>query len=298
MKKEIVVAGLLIFTGLCAVAFTYVYASFPNTQLAAALLFFAFGSLAAAMVVWEHELMPRVETIEQRGSLPSAPAQNEAASDEFLQGADVVVGRRPWLVKILAGAAGALGVAVLFPLRSLAPTFANISDLTHTSWRKGSRMVRADGRLVHASDLDVNSVLTVFPEGHVGPQFANDMANDATVLVRVPVDELQLPPDRAAWAPSGLLAFSKVCTHAGCAVGLYRAAARQLFCPCHQSTFDVLRGGDRVFGPAARGLPQLPIGIGNDGTIAALGDYPEPIGPGYWERGYPPQGSSPPPQPS
>ncbi len=297
MKKEFVVAGLLGVTALCAIAFTYVYASFPSTQLAAALLLFAFGSLAAALVVWEHELMPRGETIEQRGSLPSGQEKNDAASDEFFHGADEFVGRRSWLVKVLAGAAGALGIAVLFPLRSLAPTFAGISDLTHTSWRKGSRMVRQDGRLVHATDLDVNSVVTVFPEGHVGPGFANDMANDATMLVRVPVDELQLPADRAAWAPGGLLAFSKVCTHAGCPVGLYRAAARQLFCPCHQSTFDVLTGGDRVFGPAARGLPQLPIRVERDGTIAALGDYPEPIGPGYWERGYPPRPSSP-PQPS
>lgn len=295
MKKETVVAGLLVFTVLCAVAFTYVYASFPSTQLAAALLFFAFGSLAAAMVVWEHELMPRGVTVEERGSLPSGQTKNEAATQEFLHGTELLVGRRTWLLRLFAGAAGALGIAVLFPLRSLAPTFANISDLTHTSWRKGSRMVREDGNLVHAGDLDVNSVVTVFPEGHVGPQFANDMANDATMLVRVPADEVQLPPDRVAWAPQGLLAFSKVCTHAGCPVGLYRAAARQLFCPCHQSTFDVLRGGDRVFGPAARALPQLPIRIESDGTIAALGDYPEPIGPGYWERGYPPQGASPPP---
>ncbi len=286
MKKETVVAGLLGVTILCAVAFTYVYASFPSTQLAAALLFFAFGALAAALVVWEHELMPRTVTVEQRGSLPSGQDKNDAASDEFLHGADVLIGRRTWLAKILAGAAGAIGIALLFPLRSLAPTFASVSDLTHTNWRKGSRMVREDGRLVHAQDLEADSVLTVFPEGHVGPQFANDMANDATMLLRVPVDELQLPDGRATWAPGGLLAFSKVCTHAGCPVGLYRAAARQLFCPCHQSTFDVLHGGDRVFGPAARGLPQLPIRIEADGTIAALGDYPEPIGPGYWERGY------------
>jgi len=283
-KKELVVAALLTATIVCAVAFAYVYATSADTQLAAALLTVAFGGLAAALVVWEHELMPRKVTIEDRGSLPSGADKNDAASDEFLRGADETVGRRWWLVRVFAGALGTLGIAVLFPLRSLAPTFANISDLTHTSWRRGSRLVRADGTLVRADDLDVNSVVTVFPEGHVGPQYANDMANDATVLVRVPAAELHLPPERVGWAPQGLLAFSKVCTHAGCPVGLYRAAARQLFCPCHQSTFDVLTGGNRIFGPAARGLPQLPIRIDPDGTIAALSDYPEPIGPGYWER--------------
>jgi ubiquinol-cytochrome c reductase iron-sulfur subunit len=283
--KEAIVAALLGMTILASIGFAFVYATSAQTQISAALLCVALGTLAAALVVWEHQLMPRAESTEARGSLPSGAEKDDAAAQTFLRGVDEVVGRRPWLIRLLAGAAGMVGVAVLFPLRSFAPTFASVDDLTHTSWRKGSRLVREDGTIVRASDLEVNSVLTVFPEGHVGPQFANVMAHDATVLVRVPTDELRLPAERAAWGPQGLLAFSKVCTHAGCPVGLYRAAARQLFCPCHQSTFDVLTGGTRTFGPAVRALPQLPIAIGQDGSLEALGDFPEPIGPGYWERG-------------
>lgn len=282
--KEAIVAALLVVTILASIGFAFVYVTSAQTQLSAALLCVALGTLAAAMVVWEHELMARCETTEERGSLPSGNAKNDAAAAAFTSGVDEVVGRRSWLARIFAGAAGAIGLAALFPLRSFAPTFAKVDDLTHTSWRKGSRLVREDGSIVHARDLEVNSVVTVFPEGHVGPSFANAMANDATMLVRVPAGELHLPADRAAWAPEGLLAFSKVCTHAGCPVGLYRAAARELFCPCHQSTFDVLSGGTRIFGPAARALPQLPIEIAQDGTLEALGDFPEPIGPGYWER--------------
>jgi len=282
--KEALVAGLLAITILASAGFAVVYATSAQTQLSAALLVFAFGSLAAAMVVWEHELMARRQTVEERGSLPSRSDANDAAAASLREGAREVVGRRSWLVRIFAGAAGAIGIAALFPLRSFAPRFANVEALAHTSWRKGARLVREDGTLVHAADLEINSVVTVFPEGHVGDRFENDMANDATVLVRVPPDELKLPADRAAWAPGGLLAFSKVCTHAGCPVGLYRAAARELFCPCHQSTFDVLTGGKRTFGPAARGLPQLPLAIASDGALEAQGDYPEPVGPGYWER--------------
>lgn len=282
--KEALVASLLGLTILCSVAFAAAYATSAQTQLCAALIAIALGALAAAMVVWEHQLLPRRETTEERGSLPSADAKNAAAANVLMEGTREVVARRGWLVRIFAGAAGALGLALLFPLRSLAPGDANISELRHTSWRRGSRLVREDGTLVRASDLEIDSVVTVFPEGHVGPEYANAMTNDATVLVRVPVTELQLPVERAAWGPQGLLAFSKVCTHAGCPVALYRAAARELFCPCHQSTFDVLVGGKRVFGPAARALPQLPIAIAPDGTLEALGDFPEPIGPGYWER--------------
>jgi ubiquinol-cytochrome c reductase iron-sulfur subunit len=91
---------------------------------------------------------------------------------------------------------------------------------------------------------------------------------------------------RAAEAAFGtLVAFSKVCTHAGCPVGLYQAETRELFCPCHQSAFNVLKGAQPASGPATRALPQLPLGIDDDGYLIALGDFPEPVGPGFWNRG-------------
>lgn len=285
MKRfEIVVASLFGVTMLAAIGFAVEYALGAQTQVESALLGLALATLAGAMVVWERTLMPKVVSVEDRGSLSSGEERNAAASEAFLDGVRDVVGRRTWLVKLFGGALATLGIGALFPLRSLAPELANIDSLAHTSWTKGARFVREDGTLVHADDLEVNSIVTVFPEGHVGPQFVDEMANDATVLVRVPPSELALPADRASWAPDGLLAFSKVCTHAGCPVALYRAAARQLFCPCHQSTFDVLTGGERIFGPAARGLPQLPIALAADGTIEAQSDYPQAIGPDYWER--------------
>ncbi|HEY5628804.1 MAG TPA: Rieske (2Fe-2S) protein, partial [Candidatus Limnocylindrales bacterium] len=70
--------------------------------------------------------------------------------------------------------------------------------------------------------------------------------------------------------------------HAGCPVGLYRNVEHRLICPCHQSTFDVLSGAQPVFGPASRPLPQLPIRIDADGTVVALGDFSEPVGPAFW----------------
>jgi ubiquinol-cytochrome c reductase iron-sulfur subunit len=91
-----------------------------------------------------------------------------------------------------------------------------------------------------------------------------------------------LPGERAAWAPEGCVGYSKICTHAGCPVGLYRSEAHQLLCPCHQSTFDVLRGAVPVFGPAARPLPQLPMEVDADGYLVARGDFHEPVGPSFW----------------
>ena len=117
----------------------------------------------------------------------------------------------------------------------------------------------------------------MFPEGHEGS------ADAQAVLIRVEEDLLALPESRSGWAPSGLVAYSKICTHAGCPLTLYLAADHELRCPCHQSTFDVLHAAEPVYGPAARALPQLPLEIREDRTVVALGDFSAPVGPAFWE---------------
>jgi ubiquinol-cytochrome c reductase iron-sulfur subunit len=122
----------------------------------------------------------------------------------------------------------------------------------------------------------VGSIITVFPEGHT------DAADSQTVLVKVEEGEARHLAGREDWAPEGLFAYSKICTHAACPVGLYQVDTHQLLCPCHQSAFDVLDGAKPVFGPAKRPLPQLPLVIGPDGVLQARGDYAIPVGPAYW----------------
>ena len=43
------------------------------------------------------------------------------------------------------------------------------------------------------------------------------------------------------WGYEGIVAYSKICTHVGCPVGLYEQQTHHLLCPCHQSTFDVTK---------------------------------------------------------
>jgi ubiquinol-cytochrome c reductase iron-sulfur subunit len=76
-----------------------------------------------------------------------------------------------------------------------------------------------------------------------------------------------------------LVAYSKICTHAGCPVGLLRTGDDALFCPCHQATFDTARGALPAFGPASEPLPQLPLGTDAEGYLVALGDFVGPVGP-------------------
>jgi ubiquinol-cytochrome c reductase iron-sulfur subunit len=177
---------------------------------------------------------------------------------------------------MLGLAAAALGAAAVFPIRSLGPSPGR--SLQRTPWRAGTRLVGEDGDPITVEDIPLGGFLTVFPEGHVGS------ADGQTVLVRVDPDANRPRPGRKDWAPDGLLAYNKVCTHAGCPVGLYQAASHQLLCPCHQSAFDVLDGARPVFGPATRSLPQLPLAIDAQGYLRARSDYTEPVGPAYWNR--------------
>ncbi|MDP9020330.1 MAG: Rieske 2Fe-2S domain-containing protein, partial [Actinomycetota bacterium] len=102
-----------------------------------------------------------------------------------------------------------------------------------------------------------------------------------TLLIRTGAGRLEL----AQPTVGDIVAYSKLCTHTGCPVGLYQQQEQLLLCPCHQSTFDVLHGAQPIFGPAARPLPQLPIGVDHQGFFVALGEFPQPVGGGFWDRG-------------
>jgi ubiquinol-cytochrome c reductase iron-sulfur subunit len=268
---ERLVAAAFAVTMLTGVALLVVYGLGGQTQVEGLLLAVCLGGLGLGIVVWAQELMDTRTTIEERhplASRPPAPGLGETLDEE------AGFTRRTVLVRMLLGALGGLGAALAIPALSLGP--APGRELFATSWTAGRRLVDIDGAPVRAADLEIGSVATVFPEGDVGS------AEAQTLLIRVPPDALRLSPDRLANAPDGYVAYSKVCTHAGCPVGLYRADEHMLICPCHQSTFDVLQGAVPVFGPAARALPQLPIALADDGTFTALGDFPEPVGPAFW----------------
>jgi ubiquinol-cytochrome c reductase iron-sulfur subunit len=162
-------------------------------------------------------------------------------------------------------------------VRSLSPRPGN--SLEHTAWGPGVRLVTADGQPLRPGDLDVGEVATVYPEGHT------DAGGDSSVLlIRVDPAMLTLPPGREDWTPQGMVAFSKLCTHAGCPVGLYQERSSELFCPCHQSVFYVLDGARPISGPASRPLPQLPLELGPDGYLRATSDFHEPVSAGFWRR--------------
>jgi len=252
-----------------------VYVQGGEPQLEGALLAVALGGVSVGLILWAKRLMPHGPDTQPRAVTPPQAADRREAEEAFEEGAERI-GRRRFLGRMLAVAIGAFGVAAVIPIRSLGGRPDGL--LSHTSWRRGLRAVTDDGKPVLAADVPVNAVLTVYPEGAVGS------ADSQTLLIHLPPGDYRPLPGRADWAPGGIVGFSKVCTHAGCPVGLYRADSQELYCPCHQSIFEVLEACRPSEGPATRPLPQLPLALDADGYVTAQGDFPEPIGPGFWTR--------------
>jgi ubiquinol-cytochrome c reductase iron-sulfur subunit len=260
-----------------ALALFVVYVRGGNAQAEGALLALALGGVGVGLLVWAKRLMPHIhdETQPRAHAAPATETDREAAVETMEAGVEEIR-RRRFLSRLLLGAAAALGLAALIPIRSLGRSPGD--SLFRTKWTPGARLVTADGTPVTTSTLEVGSFTTVFPQGFEGS------ADSQAVLIRVEDGQLQLPSDRLAGAPGGLVAYSKICTHAGCPLGLYLAATHELRCPCHQSTFDVLDGARPVYGPAPKPLPQLLIEVGDDGGLRAQGDFTGPVGPSFWEE--------------
>lgn len=273
---ERAVAACFLVALAAAVALGVVYVAGGQPQLEGLFLMLCLGGLGIGLVVWVKALFPPEHASQPRPKLTSEPPDRDAFV-ERLEVGEQQFSRRGLLVRLLVGAGAALGAALLFPIRSLGP--APGSALRRTGWERGARLVSPGrDRPVKVSDLEVGNVLTVFPEGKGEPE------DSAVVIIRVDEDLLELPEDRRDWAPQGCVAYSKICTHVGCPVGLYQEDTHRLVCPCHQSMFDVLRGAKPVFGPAVIPLPQLPLDVDEDGTLVARSDFEEPIGPSFWNR--------------
>lgn len=259
---------------LAALALAVVYAEGGQTQAEGVLLFLALAGIGVGLVVWAKRFMPEGPESEPRGRIGST-AEDQAAFVADFQTGKETFGRRNFLTKMLAGAVVALGVAALFPIRSMGPRPGR--GLKTTPYRDGVRLVTEEGLPVRPDDPGVGGVITAFPEGHVGDETAQ------TLLIRLQPGELQPVPGREDWTVNNVVAYSKVCTHAGCPVGLYQSDSRTLLCPCHQSVFDVVDQAKPLSGPAAWPLPQLPIEVDDAGFVRSTGDFPVPPGPGWWK---------------
>jgi ubiquinol-cytochrome c reductase iron-sulfur subunit len=282
---ELVAIALFACGALSALAFPFLYAfakDLPHeNQLFGLSIGLAFVLLGAGLVVTAKHLIV-TEELEEDYPEPEHPHEQEAIVQTLEESGSRLTRKRLFLLT-LGGGVGALGVALVTPLASLGPVF-RISPFFGTPWSRGRRLVDEAGRLFRASDIEESTLYTAFPEGANEEELGSPV-----VLVRLPVHSLDLPPELAGYDANGIVAYSKICTHAGCAISLYRTPLFQpdeprpaLVCPCHYSTFDPADGGTVLFGPAGRRLPMLPLTVDNAGHLRAKGNFDEAVGPSWW----------------
>ncbi len=195
--------------------------------------------------------------------------------------------RRKLIRNTLIGALVVSPIPAVVLFRDLAPANGNpVEEFKHTMWAEGVRLTRdPDGAPIRASDVTLGSVFHVIPEGlNESEDRLEEKAKAAVLLMRLLPQDLVVSPGREDWNYSGIIAYSKICTHVGCPVALYEQQTHHLLCPCHQSQFDITREAAVIFGPAKRPLPQLPITVDDEGYLVARSDFTEPVGPSFWER--------------
>jgi ubiquinol-cytochrome c reductase iron-sulfur subunit len=282
-RAETVLILLFAATALCAGGFIAVLAldrignQTPYLGLSLGL---SLAFLAAALLVLAKRLVV-TEEIDEPYTPPEHPIE-QAELDELIAESGERFTRKRLVTMAGAGAVGTLGLALIAPVVTLGPVF-DLESFTNTPWRRGRLLVGEDGRPLHADEIEEGAFYTAYA-AHAD----REKLGSPLVLVRLPPSELKLPSNRKGWAPEGIVAYSKICTHAGCAISLYRyplhpeAEPRPaLVCPCHYSTFDPATGGTVIFGPAGRPLPQLPLAVGSGGVLRAAGNFSGPVGPSW-----------------
>jgi ubiquinol-cytochrome c reductase iron-sulfur subunit len=305
-RAERAVSLLFVLAALSGVGFVVAFVAVPYhwqlptqsqnfrfyTPLLGGLLGLMLALLGFGAVLWAKWLMPEEEVEQDRHDEPS-PEQEKLMTQATLAVGleDTGLPRRKMLMRSLGLAGGAVATV---PLVALVGAMIKRpgTQLDHTpyglqlatgKYPNGVPIIYSDGRRVSSDDLDPGGVATVFPVGYV-----TDAASP-TLLIRLrPGQVVKARKGQAGFQVGDYVAFSKICTHAGCPASLYEQQTSRLLCPCHQSQFEVLEDAKPIFGPATRSLPKLPLGLEttDDGRqyFVALKDFTEPIGPGFWER--------------
>ncbi|MFE4668495.1 Rieske 2Fe-2S domain-containing protein [Streptomyces sp. NPDC056716] len=242
--------------------------------------------IGAGAVHWARTLMSDHEIADERHPIAAAPEVKAKVMEDFRQGAkESALGRRKLIRNTMFGALALFPLSGVILLRDLGPLPG--TSLRHTLWKAGKLLVNMNtNEPLRPSDVAVGSLTFAMPEGldEHDHDFQTQIAKAALMIVRLQPEDIK-DARELEWSHEGIVAYSKICTHVGCPISLYEQQTHHVLCPCHQSTFDLSDGARVIFGPAGHPLPQLRIGVNDEGYLEALGDFEEPVGPAFWERG-------------
>jgi ubiquinol-cytochrome c reductase iron-sulfur subunit len=313
-RAERQVAGMFGAASVLTILFCVAYFAFdPDPETGQTILGYGASNLALGLTLglallligvgaiqWAKKLMTDHEIVEYRHSAASSETDREEALVAFAAGAeDSGIGRRPLIRNSLLGAMGLLGLPAVVLLRDLGPLPGN--SFSTTVWQKGVRVVNdVSGEPIKPEDLKVGALVNaepavffeqegpdgeVIPAEYEGVDLQVQKTKAPVVVVRMQPEDITPYKSREDWGVDGILCYSKICTHVGCPISLWEQQTHHMLCPCHQSTFDLADNGKVLFGPAARSLPQLHLGVDDEGYLIAMSGFDEPVGPSFWERG-------------
>lgn len=317
-RAERQVSLLFVLSSVCTVLFVVAYFAIDigdnwntfgglgaSTVALGLSLGFAMLLIGVGIIQWARKLMGDHEIVEMRHPARSSDEDRETVLASLKLGADESgIAKRPMVRRSLLGAVGLLGIPAVIGLRDLGPTPSQVEDaaagkgLKHTLFGAtddgldnppyGRRVVRdVVGTPIRASDLEIGDLVNGVPDGLFdleGVDLQVAKSKGAVILVKMEPDEIKHVDGRENWTVDGVICYSKICTHVGCPISLYERTTHHVLCPCHQSTFDLADGAKVVFGPAARPLPQLHLGVDDQGFLVAKEDFDEPVGASFWER--------------
>ncbi|MGW1075310.1 cytochrome bc1 complex Rieske iron-sulfur subunit [Streptomyces sp. NPDC002537] len=242
--------------------------------------------IGAGAVHWARTLMSDVEVADERHAIAAEPEVKAKVLADFKQGAEEsAFGRRKLIRNTMFGALALVPLSGVVLLRDLGPLPG--TKLRKTAWSEGKMLINQNTlQPLRPEDIQVGSLTFAMPEGmkEEDHDFQKEIAKAALMIVRLRPENIK-DKQELDWSADGIVAFSKICTHVGCPISLYEQQTHHVLCPCHQSTFDLSDGGRVIFGPAGHALPQLRIKVNDKGYLEAMGDFAEPVGPAFWERG-------------
>jgi Rieske Fe-S protein len=100
-------------------------------------------------------------------------------------------------------------------------------------------------------------------------------------ILVVKLNPAELDDDTRSRAADGIVAYSAICSHAGCPItGWLKGASgdNDVFkCFCHNSEFDPRQSAQVVFGPAPRRLAALPLSAA-DGSLTVVATFVGKVG--------------------
>ena len=185
--------------------------------LTASTLFIGLGAIQ-----WAKKLMPDQEVIAERHEFRSEEVDREDLVETFKDRAGAAgLGRRSLIKRSLGLSVGLVGLSPLVLLRDTGPLPKKYFDTTN--WAAGTKLLLDPaGTPIKAADLEVGAVAQILPELPTGMERTLENAGkDAVLLIRLRPEDFNLDAQRLSWTFQGIIAFSKICTHMGCAVALY-----------------------------------------------------------------------------